>query len=88
MRIPTEDIKNEEVSVFQALSNRHRRDIVYLLQIQSYSISDLAVLLEISLPAIHKHIKVLKESDLIEVKKISRTRYAYLNKAKLRTNYV
>ena len=45
--------------LFEALANDHRRGIIYTLGLQPRSISQLADQEKLSLPAIHKHIKVL-----------------------------
>ena len=70
-------------SVFDALANRHRREIIYVLALQPYSISQLAALRDLSLPAIHKHITVLEKADMIVRKKIGRTNFLALNRKPL-----
>ena len=70
-------------SIFEALANKHRREIVYALSLQPHSISQLAAMRELSLPAIHKHIKILISSDLIKEKKIGRTHFLALNRQSL-----
>lgn len=66
--------------VFAALASQHRQDIIYLLSFQAYSITGLAELLELSLPALHKHVKILEESKIISRQKISRTNFLTLNR--------
>lgn len=70
--------------VFEAFANRHRREIVYVLGLQPHSISQLAEMRGLSLPAIHKHIKVLEEADMVVRKKIGRTNFLTLNRKSLR----
>lgn len=70
--------------VFEALANEHRRDIVYVLGLQPHSITQLASLRGLSLPAIHKHIKILEEAGMIVRKKIGRTHFLTLNRQSLR----
>ena len=70
--------------VFEALANKHRREIIYILSLQPYSISQLASMRGLSLPAIHKHIKVLENADMIIRKKIGRTNFLTLNRDSLR----
>jgi DNA-binding transcriptional ArsR family regulator len=78
---------NDEVSdldvIFIALANQHRRAIVYVLGLQPYSISQLAEMRALSLPAIHKHIKILEDAQLIIRRKIGRTNYLTLNRKAL-----
>ena len=69
--------------IFEALANKHRREIVYLLGLQPYSISRLASLRGLSLPAIYKHIKVLKGAKIIIGKKIGRISFLSLNRKSL-----
>ena len=71
-------------NVFEALANKHRREIIYVLSLQPYSISRLASMRSLSLPAIHKHIKVLENADMIIRKKIGRTNFLTLNRKSLR----
>lgn len=70
--------------VFDALANRHRREIVHLVALQPYSISQLARRRGLSLPAIHKHIVVLERAGLLGRRKIGRTNFVALRRASLR----
>ena len=69
---------------FEALANKHRREIIYVLSLQPCSISRLAAMRHLSLPAIHKHIKILEKGGMINRKKIGRTNYLALNRKSLR----
>ncbi len=66
--------------VFEAFANEHRRDIIYALSLQPYSIHQLASRRGLSLPAIHKHIKLLKSADMIIRKKVGRTNILTFNR--------
>ena len=70
--------------VFEALANKHRREIIYVLGLQPCSISYLASIRSLSLPAIHKHIKLLEKANLILRRKIGRTNFLTLNRKSLR----
>jgi DNA-binding transcriptional ArsR family regulator len=70
--------------VFEALANEHRREIVYVLSLQPASIGHLAKLRGLSLPAIHKHIKILEEGGFVIRKKLGRTNFLALNRNSLR----
>ena len=61
--------------LFDALANEHRREIIYSLGLQPSSISQLASLRGLSLPAIHKHIKVLESAGLINRQKSGRVNF-------------
>ena len=70
--------------IFAALANEHRRDIIYQLSLQPHSIHQLAIQRDLSLPAIHKHITILEEANLILRKKIGRTHFLALNRTALK----
>lgn len=71
----TPDLDN----VFEALAHKHRREIVYVLSLGPCSISKLAFLRNLSLPAIHKHIEVLEKAGLVTRRKIGQTNFLTLN---------
>ncbi|MDH3426169.1 MAG: metalloregulator ArsR/SmtB family transcription factor [Acidimicrobiia bacterium] len=70
--------------VFEALANGHRREIVFALSLQPRSISELASLRGLSLPAIHKHIRVLEDAGLVMRRKSGRTNFLALSRGPLR----
>ena len=70
--------------VFEALANKHRREMIYILSLQPCSISKLASMRNLSLPAIHKHIEILEQGGLIIRKKIGQTNFLSLNRRALR----
>lgn len=69
--------------VFDALANVHRRAILHAVSLQPHSISQLAHKEEMSLPAIHKHIRALEDANLVIRRKIGRTNYLALNRGPL-----
>jgi DNA-binding transcriptional ArsR family regulator len=71
--------------VLAALANAHRRAIVHALGLQPYSISQLAELRELSLPAIHKHLAILENARLIRRRKTGRTTYLTLDRQSLQS---
>jgi len=70
--------------VFDALSNVHRREIIYVLSQQPASISDLALQRDLSLQAIHKHINLLVKAGMVTRKKSGRVTFLTLNRAGIR----
>lgn len=70
--------------VFDALANEHRREIIHALGSRPWSISELASLRGLSLPAIHRHIKTLEEADMVARKKIGRTNLLAIRRQPLR----
>lgn len=70
-------------TLFDALANQHRREIVYVLGLQPHSISQLASMRKLSLPAIHKHIKILEDADMIVRRKIGKSNVLTLNRESL-----
>jgi DNA-binding transcriptional ArsR family regulator len=71
-------------TVLEALANPHRREMVYALGLQPCAVSQLARMRGLSLPAIHKHIKVLENAGLVARHKTGRTTYLILNPRPLR----
>ena len=67
-----------------ALANRHRREIVRMLALHPHSISRLAHVRGLSLPAIHKHVRALEEAGLVQRRKSGRTTYLVLRGAPIR----
>jgi DNA-binding transcriptional ArsR family regulator len=71
-------------TVLRALAHEHRREIVHALALQPRSISELAELRDLSLPAIHKHIRVLEDAAVIRRRKLGRTNIVSLRREPLR----
>ena len=69
--------------VFNALGNEHRRQIIEQLAIQPRSISQLARHQRLSLPAIHKHVRVLEEAGMVQRRTIGRTNFLALKREPL-----
>ena len=69
--------------VFDALANEHRREIMRLLALQPRSISQLGELRGLSLPAIHKHVRVLEEAAMVSRRKLGRTNLLALEREPL-----
>lgn len=74
---------NDLSAVFDALANQHRREIIGLLAVQPQSISQLAELQDLSLPAIHKHVRVLESAAMVRRRKIGRTNFLALERKPL-----
>ena len=69
--------------VFEALANKHRREIIYVLSLEPCSINKLAFLRNLSLPAIHKHIELLEKAGMVTRRKIGQTNFLTLNREAL-----
>src|SRR5215510_3982629 len=61
--------------VFQAIADPTRREIIRMIATQSLNLNAVAEKFDISRPAISKHIKILTECGLIEIKQQGRHRY-------------
>ena len=70
-------------SILDALANQKRRGIVHNLSLQPTTVGQLARDYNLSLPAIHKHIRTLESAKLIVRKKAGRTNYVALNSSTL-----
>lgn len=71
-------------AVFEALANTHRRAIMHALSLRPHSISQLASIQGLTLPAIHKHIRVLEDAGMVIRKKAGRTNFLALSRKPLR----
>ena len=71
-------------TVFRALSDPTRRQILVLLSRQEMSIGDVADRFDMTRPAIAKHLRILGEGDLIRVESRGRSRINRLNPEPLR----
>lgn len=64
--------------VYQAIADPIRREIIDLLSSETLSVNEVASKFEVSRPAISKHLKILNESGLIEIKQKGRERYCQI----------
>lgn len=70
-------------TILSALANQKRRGIIHELSLHPVTVGQLAEHHELSLPAIHKHIRLLESAELIIRKKTGRTNFVVLNSATL-----
>jgi DNA-binding transcriptional ArsR family regulator len=77
------DVSKRLSDIFDALANKHRRAILYRLSLQPASILQLANEQGLSLPAIHRHIKILEQAKLLKRKKSGRTNFLSLDRTGL-----
>ena len=70
-------------AIFEALANQKRRGIVHDLALQPSTVGQLARNHNLSLPAIHRHIRTLEGAKLIMRKKAGRTNFVALDSATL-----
>lgn len=61
--------------VFQAIADPTRRAILGLLALQTLTLNSVAENFKISRPAVSKHVKVLTECGLVEIKQQGRERF-------------
>lgn len=54
-------------AVLQALSDPHRRTVLEALRAGPATVNELATLLPIARPGVSRHLRVLREADLVEV---------------------
>jgi DNA-binding transcriptional ArsR family regulator len=85
MRNQTASDKADERDVFQALADPTRRAILTLLQQGSQPVGGIARGFPISRPAISRHLRILREADLVSEIKVGRNRLYELNAAPLRS---
>ena len=77
MNIPYDSPKLD--SILAALANQKRRGIIHDLSLRPSTVGQLAHAHQLSLPSIHKHMRILEDSKLIIRKKSGRTNYVALD---------
>lgn len=85
MRNQTISNKTDDRDVFQALADPTRRAILTLLQQGSQPVNSIAREFPVSRPAISRHLRVLREAELVSEIKVGRNRLYELNAAPLRS---
>ncbi len=70
--------------VLVALANSQRRRMVEVLALRPTTVSDLAGQVGLSLPAIHRHVRVLEAARLVRRRKTGRSTVLALDRAGLR----
>lgn len=76
-------MNNLRRDVFQAIADPNRREILGLLANQTLTLNGVAEKFKISRPAVSKHIKILTECGLVNIKQEGRERYCEVRLEKL-----
>jgi DNA-binding transcriptional ArsR family regulator len=63
------------MTAYSALAEPHRRQILDLLRSGERSVNDLVARLKLSQPGVSKHLKVLREAGLVEVRPLGKQRW-------------
>jgi DNA-binding transcriptional ArsR family regulator len=63
------------MTAYAALAEPHRRQILDLLRDGERSVNDLVARLKISQPGVSKHLRILRQAGLVEVRPQGRTRW-------------
>ncbi len=71
-------------AVFTALANPHRREVVLLLAQRPATIAAVAQRVGLTLPAIHRHIRVLETAHLVRRTRVGRGNLLALERVGLR----
>jgi len=66
--------------IFEAMAHQKRRGIINTLAYRPATVSQLAKEQQLSLPAMHKHIRLLEKAKLIQRKKVGRTNFVAFNR--------
>lgn len=69
--------------LFQAIADPTRREIIDLLAPSPMPVNDLASHFNISRPAISRHIKILEDCGLVDIRQSGRKRYCRADTQKL-----
>ena len=70
-------------ALFTALGNAKRRGMLHSLATKPSTVGQLAEEQQLSLPAIHRHIRDLEAANLIQRKKVGRTNFIALKRSGL-----
>jgi DNA-binding transcriptional ArsR family regulator len=70
--------------VFQAIADPTRRQIIGLLANNPLNLNAVSEKFSISRPAVSKHIRILTECGLIEIRQTGRERYCHANLGQLK----
>lgn len=73
------------MSPFEVLAEANRRRILDLLRDSERAVGDLVAALDISQPAVSKHLRVLREADFVEVRTDAQQRIYRLRLEPLRS---
>lgn len=84
MRLSVVINKEQLDRIFIAVANDHRRAIIQAVAVQPRSISELADIRGLSLPAIHRHVRALEDAGVVRRRKVGRTNFLALDRAPLR----
>ena len=76
---------NDPQSVFRALADPTRREIISMLADGSRPIAEIAAQFEMTRPAVAKHLAILREGGLINVEEKGRERINSLNPRALKS---
>lgn len=69
--------------VFQAIADPTRREIIKMISLQSLTLNSVADSFDMSRQAVSKHIRILTECGLIEIRQKGRERYCEARLGKL-----
>ncbi len=72
------------MDVFEAVADPQRRRMIALLMEAPRSVNDVAAHFDISRPAVSKHLKVLRECDIVSVQTVGRERQHRMNPSTLK----
>lgn len=73
-----------KASLFEVVAEPHRRRILDALRKGDQSVTDLVDLLGLAQPTVSKHLKTLREADLVIVRPVAQRRYYQLRAEPLR----
>lgn len=72
-------------SIFNALGNPTRRAIVNTLSFRPATVTQLADEHKVSLQAIHRHIRMLEQANLLQRRKVGRVNFVAIKRVGLRS---
>lgn len=70
--------------IFAAVADPHRRDILVYLAIQERAVNDIVAAVKLAQPSVSKHLKVLRETGLVNTRREGRHVFYRTNVAGIR----
>lgn len=76
--------RNAENRVFNALADPTRREILQALADRPRAVHDIAAGFEVTRPAVSRHLRILKDADLVDISEAGRENLYYVKTSTLR----
>jgi ArsR family transcriptional regulator len=83
-KLPEDSTWHRIADIFKTLSDPTRLKIVHTIMGRELRVCDIAEILDMSLPAVSYHLKLLKDSDLIKYRREGKNIYYFIDNSRLK----